>query len=218
MNASNGHLRCATADEAPADPLDVNLLSLRGEAYAHGQRAEDAKAVMRELGSQYRGIRWAEAQVQRISAILHGIEGDGAAAVRCSLAAAEILCEHDALESDRALIEAHEYEAELNPDGTQLRVLLERSEARPSAHFAERCRLALRRRGFRLARKAPPRRGPLSDRELEVARLAAKGLSKAAIAKALFISPHTVGTHIKKIYTRLEINSRAALASWMPEP
>ncbi|MDO8672561.1 MAG: LuxR C-terminal-related transcriptional regulator, partial [Dehalococcoidia bacterium] len=52
----------------------------------------------------------------------------------------------------------------------------------------------------------------LSGRELEIARLAAAGLTTAEIAGRLTISQRTVTTHLHHIYSRLGIGSRTALA------
>ncbi len=51
----------------------------------------------------------------------------------------------------------------------------------------------------------------LSEREREVAYAVADGLTSAAVAKRLFISPRTVTTHLDRIYARLDLPSRAAL-------
>lgn len=48
----------------------------------------------------------------------------------------------------------------------------------------------------------------LSEREIEVLHLVADGGSYAEIAKQLFVSVNTVGTHIKHIYDKLAVNSR----------
>ena len=50
---------------------------------------------------------------------------------------------------------------------------------------------------------------PLSSRETEILDVLYRGLSITQIADKLFISPHTVQTHIKKIYTKLHVNSRS---------
>jgi DNA-binding NarL/FixJ family response regulator len=50
---------------------------------------------------------------------------------------------------------------------------------------------------------------PLTPREREVLRLLAEGLAADAIAKRLFISKTTVGTHIEHIFTKLGVRSRA---------
>ncbi len=55
----------------------------------------------------------------------------------------------------------------------------------------------------------------LSARELEVARLAAAGLSNPAIAADLFISVATVKTHVSHILVKLGLDSRVQLAGWV---
>jgi len=52
---------------------------------------------------------------------------------------------------------------------------------------------------------------PLSSREKEVARLAAKGYSNAQIAEELFISVETVKRHMSTIFEKLGIESRKQL-------
>lgn len=51
----------------------------------------------------------------------------------------------------------------------------------------------------------------LSRREIEVARLAAKGYTNAQIAEALFISTETVKRHMASIFEKLGIESRKEL-------
>ena len=53
----------------------------------------------------------------------------------------------------------------------------------------------------------------LSPREKEVLSLLAQGLSNAAIGSALFISPVTVKVHVRHIFEKLGVKSRAAAAS-----
>lgn len=48
----------------------------------------------------------------------------------------------------------------------------------------------------------------LSHRELDIMGLLAKGLTLTAIAEILSISEHTVTTHVKKIYKKLNVHSR----------
>lgn len=49
---------------------------------------------------------------------------------------------------------------------------------------------------------------PLSERETEILRLVAKGFSFDTVGEVLGISPHTVVTHVKKIYRKLAVHSR----------
>ena len=52
----------------------------------------------------------------------------------------------------------------------------------------------------------------MTDSELAVARLVAQGLTNREVAEQLFVSPHTVSSHLRSIFAKLEINSRLALA------
>jgi LuxR family transcriptional regulator, maltose regulon positive regulatory protein len=49
---------------------------------------------------------------------------------------------------------------------------------------------------------------PLSDREIEVLRLLADGLSNLEIAHKLFLSPNTLKAHTQNIYAKLDVHSR----------
>lgn len=68
----------------------------------------------------------------------------------------------------------------------------------------------------RLSRKAEEReRGPkLTDREIEVLRLVARGAANKEIAKTLFISENTVKNHIRNILDKLQMHSRVAAAMY----
>ena len=58
-----------------------------------------------------------------------------------------------------------------------------------------------------------PGQGTLSDRELEVLRLLATPMSGPEIARQLFVSINTLRTHTKRIFTKLDVNTRAAAVS-----
>ena len=51
----------------------------------------------------------------------------------------------------------------------------------------------------------------------EVASLVSDGITNREIADRLFLSPHTVNSHLVHIYTKLAINSRAELARIVAE-
>lgn len=55
----------------------------------------------------------------------------------------------------------------------------------------------------------------LTKREREITLLAAGGLSNAEIADQLYISIRTVTTHLERIYSKLEINSRSSLSKYI---
>jgi predicted ATPase/DNA-binding CsgD family transcriptional regulator len=58
--------------------------------------------------------------------------------------------------------------------------------------------------------KAPTYPDGLTDREVEVLRLVAQGLTDPQVAEQLVISPHTVNSHLKAIYGKIGVSSRSA--------
>lgn len=74
----------------------------------------------------------------------------------------------------------------------------------------------------RMAASAPAGRAASLDRltpaERRVADLVAHGLSNAAVAAELFLSEHTVASHLKHIYAKLDVPSRVALAGAVLRP
>jgi DNA-binding NarL/FixJ family response regulator len=59
------------------------------------------------------------------------------------------------------------------------------------------------------------RTGLLGKRQAEVAELVAEGLSNKQIGARLFISEHTVDSHVRSILNKLGVNSRAQMAGWV---
>jgi HD-GYP domain-containing protein (c-di-GMP phosphodiesterase class II)/DNA-binding CsgD family transcriptional regulator len=69
-------------------------------------------------------------------------------------------------------------------------------------------------------RPAPPPPGwpaDLTDREVEVLRLIARGRSNRDVAQQLFIAPKTVGRHVENLYRKIGVSSRAAAAVFAME-
>ena len=79
-------------------------------------------------------------------------------------------------------------------------------------------RLALGEPGLAAVASASAGAGLLAKREAEVARLVADGLSNKEIGARLFISEHTVDSHVRSILNKLGCNSRAQIAAWMASP
>ena len=89
-------------------------------------------------------------------------------------------------------------------------VLYDDISAPPGARRAER---VLSRMG--VGHPRPKQTGPLSEREMEVARLVAEGLSNPAIAARLYLSRPTISSHVTHILTKLGFLSRAQVAAWV---
>jgi DNA-binding CsgD family transcriptional regulator len=81
---------------------------------------------------------------------------------------------------------------------------------------ARRVRSRLRELGVRrrLVPAEPETKGwaALTTSEVTVARLVAEGLTNREVAERLFVSPHTVSSHLRHVFSKLGINSRVELA------
>jgi DNA-binding CsgD family transcriptional regulator len=99
----------------------------------------------------------------------------------------------------------------------QLRAAHEALERMGAEAFAERARRELLATGQKARARRPETRDELTAQELQIARLARDGLSNREIATRLFISPRTVQYHLRKIFVKLAISSRAQLERVLPE-
>jgi DNA-binding CsgD family transcriptional regulator len=82
--------------------------------------------------------------------------------------------------------------------------------------FAERSRGELEATGEHARKRIEETRDDLTPQEAQIARLARDGLSNAEIGARLFISKHTVEYHLRKVFTKLGINSRTKLTQVLP--
>ncbi len=60
------------------------------------------------------------------------------------------------------------------------------------------------------AGESPRSNAGLSEREVEVLRLVAQGLTNPQVAERLYLSPRTVETHLQRIYAKLDVPNRGA--------
>ncbi|WP_101949735.1 LuxR family transcriptional regulator [Mycobacterium sp. 3519A] len=77
--------------------------------------------------------------------------------------------------------------------------------------FAERARRELLATGETARKRKTTAHDELTPQELQVARLARDGLTNPEIGVQLFISPRTVQYHLRKVFSKLGIRSRAEL-------
>jgi DNA-binding CsgD family transcriptional regulator len=96
---------------------------------------------------------------------------------------------------------------------TLLRTALTTFDLIGAASWAEQARSELRAAGERIQAQEPSAQDLLSAQELQIARLAAEGLSNREIGERLYLSPRTVGSHLYRIFPKLEVTSRAQLAA-----
>ena len=79
--------------------------------------------------------------------------------------------------------------------------------------WSERARRELRASGERSRRRVPEARDHLTAQELQIAQLAARGLSNREIGQRLFLSHRTISTHLYRVFPKLGITSRAELGT-----
>ena len=105
-----------------------------------------------------------------------------------------------------------------------LRAARDTFDALGCAPWGEQARRELRASGERSRRRVPEARDQLTAQELQIAQLAAQGLSNREIGQRLFLSHRTISTHLYRVFPKLGITSRAELGTALapvavePEP
>jgi DNA-binding CsgD family transcriptional regulator len=94
----------------------------------------------------------------------------------------------------------------------ELRTAQDMFAAMGADHLAEVAGAELRATGERARARRPETTFDLTPQEAHIAGLAAGGASNNEIAAQLFISPSTVDYHLRKVYRKLNVTSRAQLA------
>jgi DNA-binding CsgD family transcriptional regulator len=190
------------------------------EAAARSGRIDMAADALRGLAeiTTASGTNWALGIEARSRALLS--EGDtaercyreaidrlGRTRIRADLARSHLLY-GEWLRRERRRIDAR----------TQLRIAHDMLDAMGMDAFAERARRELEATG-ETARKRNVLKGDehLTAQEVQIARMARDGLSNPEIAARLFISPRTVQYHLRKVFTKLGIESRTQLDAVLPD-
>jgi DNA-binding CsgD family transcriptional regulator len=92
-----------------------------------------------------------------------------------------------------------------------LREAAETFDALGLVRYAERARRELRASGETVRRREPGAWAQLSPQELQIAQLAADGLSNREIGEQLYLSHRTVESHLYRLFPKLGITSRTQL-------
>jgi DNA-binding CsgD family transcriptional regulator len=97
-----------------------------------------------------------------------------------------------------------------------LREAVELFDVLGASRWSDRARQELRATGETLGPRRPDARDQLTAQELQIAQLAADGLSNREIGERLFLSHRTIGSHLYRIFPKLGITSRTQLRDAMP--
>jgi DNA-binding CsgD family transcriptional regulator len=92
-----------------------------------------------------------------------------------------------------------------------LRAARDAFDALGALPWGERARRELRASGETSRRRSHDLADALSPQELQIARLAAQGLSNKEIGRQLFLSHRTIGSHLYRIFPKLGITARSHL-------
>jgi len=177
-----------------------------------GELGEAAEVLARlESEAASSAGQWSLVVAARCGALLHAAHGrldEALASVRKAQSLAEGL--PMPFERGRTLLAAgqiHRRRREKLLARQALTAALEVFDGLPAPVWAERARAELAR--------IPLRRsdGSLTPTEQTIARLAVEGLTNREIADRAFVSPKTVEVNLTRIYRKLGVRSRAALAS-----
>jgi DNA-binding CsgD family transcriptional regulator len=188
------------------------IVELVEAAVRAGDRHTAQRALERlTLTTRYTGSDWALGVEARSRALL--IDGDGAeplyrealerlrrTRVRVQLARTHLVY-GEWLRRERRRLDAR----------GQLRTAFEMFNAMGIEAFAGRAERELLATGEQVRKPSVEAQDELTAQEAQVARLARDGLSNAEIGARLFISQHTVAYHLRKVFSKLEINKRGEL-------
>ena len=213
----------AAAERAAAHPEGLAFynwsLSELVEAGVRSGQAERALAALDRLAEVTRtsGTDWALGIEARSRALMNGGQGAeglyreaiqrlGRSRVQVELGRAHLLY-GEWLRRERRRRDARD----------QLRTALEMFTSMGTEAFARRAERELSATGESVRKRTVETRDELTTQEAQVARLARDGLSNAEIGGRLFISPHTVAYHLRKVFSKLDIASRSQLNRVLPE-
>ncbi len=182
-------------------------------------RAEEAEAVAVDFAERARakGLPWVTARANRA---LGQCAADDLLDSRFGVALAAHRHTLDRFEEARTRLAYGERlrRARRRADARdQLRTALEIFEALPAVPWADRAAAELAATGIPVRRRAQPRAAALTPQELQIASHLADGSTIRDVAATLFLSPKTVEYHLRKVYTKLGIRSRAELADLLAQ-
>jgi DNA-binding CsgD family transcriptional regulator len=204
----------AFADDAGLeDPLFVPWAADLVEAYARSGRRADAERISSDLD---RRAGLAEMPLSlAVAARCRGLVADAAFAAQFEQALEHHRLAEAPFETARTLLAygSRLHRARRRVDGRErLRAALETFDALGATPWSELTGAELRAAGA-------VRRDPVADpdqltpQELRVARAVAEGATNKQVAARLFLSPKTIDFHLGRVYRKLDIHSRAELAT-----
>lgn len=213
----------AAAQEAARQPLEIASpgwgLAELVEAAARSRAPEVATDALGQLSERARasGTDWALGVEARCGALLNeghaadelyreAIERLGGTRARVDLARARLLY-GEWLRRESRRVDAR----------AQLGIAHEMLREIGAEAFAERARRELQATGATVRKRPFSTHTALTAQEAQIARLAGDGLTNPEIGTRLFLSPHTVEWHLRKVFSKLGIASRREIRNLLPD-
>ncbi|SNS37996.1 regulatory protein, luxR family [Geodermatophilus pulveris] len=210
LDALLADLRLVDVDLSPAPEL--------AEALVHLGRAEDARAQVARYAARAaeKGQPWALARAARTVALTcedtdidrefeQALEHHGRTLDPFELARTQ-LAYGARLRRARRRVDAR----------VQLRAALTAFDALGAGPWGDRAAVELRATGGSAQRRQVSSVSDLTPQELQIATMLAGGRTTREAAAALFLSPKTVEYHLRHVYLKLGVSSRAELAVRLP--
>ncbi len=199
----------------------VYYLADLAAAAVRAGRVDDARTVLESTGRTIGSDRSprVNAILHRASALLSASGGAAEEHFRTALAdpaGAQWPFEHAVTQLDFGeWLRRQRRASEARPRLASALETFRRLDARP---WLDRATAELRAAGASVPQAVEPTvKGDLTPQELQIAELAAQGLTNRDIASRLYLSPRTVGYHLHKIFPRLGIKTRAQLRDALSE-
>jgi DNA-binding CsgD family transcriptional regulator len=184
------------------------------EALVRAGREADARAALAPLDgfAQPDGPTWARALAARCRALVADQpEAAGRAFAEAVRLHSEGLRPFDLARTNLLFGEHLRRRGQRRESREHLRAALDVFESLEAVPWAERARAELRASGETARKRDPSTLSQLTPQELQISRLVGEGMSNKEVAAHLFLSPRTIDYHLRKVFTKLQISSRAEL-------
>jgi DNA-binding CsgD family transcriptional regulator len=201
----------------PAHHLDFACMAIGdlAEAAARTDSSQAARERLAEVEAMVGAnpAEWIAINLRHARAMLAGDEREAAARFEDALSAD---LDHWPFWRGRLLL-AHgrwlRRHRHVTDSRAQLRQARDTFDAIGASNWGDQARSELRASGERSRRRVPEARDQLTAQELQIAQLAATGLSNREIGQRLYLSHRTISTHLYRVFPKLGITSRAELGA-----
>ena len=202
----------------PADPSHHHVMSLwhigdLAEAAAHVGRADEAKARVAQVEATVGPdpAIWIAMSLRHARALLAEDEREAALRFEEALRADAGLGRFSRARAQLAQGRWLRRRRQIADSRAPLRAARDTFDALGCAAFGDQARRELRASGEASRRRDPSARDQLTAQELQIAQLAAQGLSNREIGQRLYLSHRTIGTHLYRVFPKLGITARGEL-------